>query len=104
MCGVMVAGSAVPSMLHESASPRWKAASISLYVRARVQARSLVFFPLSPFPLELWSPYRLQNMFMSLLNVGRKIETSSIPCDQAQPVSMRPCDLNALVAMVALQV
>ena len=30
MCGVMVAGSAVPSMLHESASLRWKAASISV--------------------------------------------------------------------------
>ena len=31
--GVMVAGLAVPSMLHESASLRWKAASISLYVQ-----------------------------------------------------------------------
>ena len=34
VCGVMVAGSAVPSMLHESASLRWKAASISLYEHA----------------------------------------------------------------------
>ena len=33
VCGVMVAGSAVPSMLHESVSLRWKAASISLYVQ-----------------------------------------------------------------------
>ena len=34
VCGVMVAGLAAPSMLHESASLRWKAASIriSLYV------------------------------------------------------------------------
>ena len=30
MCGVMVAGSAVPSMLHESTSLRWNAASISV--------------------------------------------------------------------------
>ena len=31
MCYMMVAGSVVPSTLHEFASPRWKAASISLY-------------------------------------------------------------------------
>ena len=29
--------------------------------RSRVWARSLVFFPLSPFHLELWIPYRLLN-------------------------------------------
>ena len=33
MCYVMVAGSAAPSTLHEFASLRWKATSISLYYR-----------------------------------------------------------------------
>ena len=33
MCYVIVAGSAVPSTLHEVASLRWKATSISLYVQ-----------------------------------------------------------------------
>ena len=67
VCYVMVAGSAVPSTLHDFASLRWKAASISLYslhiqrdrggslklrdkCRSRVRARLLVLFPLSPFP------------------------------------------------------